>query len=267
MEASDISKIVFIGPNEAKKIGIVLDAQPRAMLINTLFAKNIPGEINLPIDEVIKSKGKTKEFSGEETLSSIPRFNDSSEIIVDNEDPGFIASKQNTISPLKRLLRIKNRNGETYEQIRMMNVPEYWQPIVNSSYYGKYIRSSVYTRGGTGDKTITWAAVIDKPGYYDIYTYIGKTGDRMLVRTGGPGAPGGPPPPEPQGNSPYQDMHFKIYHDEGVEEITVDYENAESGWNNLGRYYLSPDTAKVELTNFSAGRVVLGDAVKWVIQN
>ena len=43
MEASDISKIVVLGPAEAKKIRIILDAQPRAMMVNTLFAKNIPG--------------------------------------------------------------------------------------------------------------------------------------------------------------------------------------------------------------------------------
>ena len=267
MEASDISKIIFLGPGEARKIGIVLDAQPRAMLVNTIFARNIPGEINMPIEEIIKTKGRIKEFSGEEILTSFPLFSEPGETIVDNEDPGFRASSQNTISPLKKLLGIKNRNGETYEQIRMMNVSEYWQPVVLSSYYGKYTRSSVYTRGGTGDKIITWSAVIDKPGYYDIYTYIGKTGDRMTIRREGGGAQGVPPPPEPRGNSPYKDMHYKVYHDEGVDEITVDFENAENGWNNLGRYYLTPDTVKVELTNLSTGRIVIGDAVKWVLQD
>lgn len=86
---------------------------------------------------------------------------------------------------------------------------------------------------------------------------------------GGPAGPGGPgnQPGGQQGESPYKDMHYKIYHDEGVEEITLDYENAEGGWNSLGRYYLSPDTAKVVLTNQSAGRVVIGDAIKWVKQN
>jgi hypothetical protein len=69
-----------------------------------------------------------------------------------------------------------------------------------------------------------------------------------------------------QGEGLYKDMHFKIYHDEGVEEITFDYENADGGWNNLGRYYLSSDTAKVVLTNQSTGRIVIGDAVKWVKQ-
>ena len=54
MEATDISKIVFMGPKEAKKIGIVLDAQPRAMMINTIFARNIPGEINKPVNDITK---------------------------------------------------------------------------------------------------------------------------------------------------------------------------------------------------------------------
>jgi hypothetical protein len=80
---------------------------------------------------------------------------------------------------------------------------------------------------------------------------------------GGPGDPSG----DQKEDSPYKDMHYKIYHDEGEEEITLEYENAEGGWNNLGRYYLSSDTAKVVLTNQSAGRIVIGDAIKWVKQN
>lgn len=282
MEAADISKIVHLGPGEAKKIGIVLDAQPRAMLINTLSSKNIPGEINMPVTDIIKSKDVTKEFEGEETLSSIPLFIEPSEIIVDNEDPGFTRSQQAAPNLLKRFLGIKNRTGESYQVVNPYWAPEYWQQVVLNSYYGKYIRSSVYTRGGTGDKTISWSAIIKDPGYYDVFTYIGKTNDRMMVRTGaaargaGPGGGGGPGPgPGGQGGqmgpqvaeSPYKDFHFKIYHDEGMEEVTLDYENAEGGWNKLGTYYLSPDTAKVVLTNLTTGKVVIGDAVRWVKQN
>jgi len=268
MDASDITKIVLMGPGESKKIGIILDAQPRAMMVNTLFAKNIPGEINFPINEIIKTKGNSKEFSGEEKLSSIPPFNDPSEIIVDNEDPEFNYSKQNTSSPLKRILGIKNHEGKTYMQVSQWNIPDFWQPVVQTTYYGKYIRSAVYTFGGTGDKTVTWSAAIKEAGYYDIYCYIGKSTEGMVVRTGpggGPGSPGGQGE-NPQGDTRYKDMHYKIYHDEGVEEITLDYENAEGGWNILGRYYLSSDTAKVVLTNKSAGRIVIGDAIKWVKQ-
>jgi hypothetical protein len=263
MEASDISKIVFMNPHESKRIGIVLDASPRAMMINTLSAKNIPGEINIPINDIIKSKSGLKEFSGEETLGSMPLFTDPSEIIVDNEDSGFISSKQNTISPLKRLLGIENRKANTYMQISDWNTPEYWQPVVLTTYYGKYIRSAVYTRAGKGEKTIKWWAIIKDPGYYDIYCYIGKSVERMSVRSGSNTGSGGPAENQ-EGDDKYKDMHYKIYHDEGVEDITLDFGNAEAGWNNLGRYHLSPDTVKVVLTNQSAGRMVIGDAVKWV---
>ncbi len=279
MEASDISKIVILGPGESKRIGIVLDAQPRAMMLNYLYTKNIPGEINMPVNDIIKVKGSFREFSGEEVLSSMPAFTDPSEIIVDNEDPGFISSRQNSVSPLKKLLGIENNTGASYETIRMWNIPEYWQPVVLTSYHGNYIRSAVYTRSGTGDRSVKWITPIKEPGYYDIYCYVGKISNRMVARggagargggpggQGGQGGPGLPGVEQQAGEDQYKDMHYKIYHDEGVEEITLDYQNADGGWNVLGRYYLSPDSAKVELTNQSAGRIVIGDAIRWVKQN
>jgi hypothetical protein len=267
MEASDINKIIVLGPAEAKKIRIILDAQPRAMMVNTLFARNIPGEINLPIDEIKKIKMHVTETEGEEVLSALPPFFYPGELIVDNEDPGFNGGNHIVQSPLKNLLGIKNRRGNDYQQISIYWAPEYWQPVVMSSYYGKYIRSSVYTRSGKDDRSVAWKTKIDGPGYYDIYCYVGKTGDRMVIRTGSSAVAPPPPGNESGGENVYKDMHYKIYHDEGVEEITVDFENAEAGWNMLGRYYLSSDSAKVELTNQSSGRMVIGDAVKWVKAN
>jgi hypothetical protein len=266
MDADDITKIVFLGPNEAKKIGIVLDAEPREMMINTLFAKNIPGEINMPVNEIIKAKGDTKEFSGEETLASIPQYSDPSEIIVDNEDEGFLSSKQNTSSPLKKLLGISNEKGKTYMKISMWNTPDYWQSVVLTTYWGKYIRSAVYTRAGTGDKKITWRTIIKEPGYYDIFSYVGKTTDRMTVKNSTASGGSGESNEDRERDDTYKDMHYKIYHDQGADDVTLDYNNAEGGWNNLGRFWLSADTAKVVLTNKSSGRIVIGDAIKWVKQ-
>jgi len=266
MEASDISRIILLGPGEAKMIRIITDTQPREMLINTLFAKNIPGEISLPINEVAKPVNRPDTDEGEETLAALPPWTYPGELIVDNEDPGFDAGNTVVQPPLKKILGIKTRRGTSYEQINMFWAPEFWQPVVLSSYYGKYIRSSVFTRAAKGDKSIVWKTGLDNPGFYDVWCYIGKTGDRMVVRSGGPGGAAPPPPPgaESGGENVFKDMHYKIFHDEGVEEITVDFENAEPGWNMLGRYYISSDTAKVELTNQSSGRMVIGDAVKWV---
>jgi hypothetical protein len=264
MEAEDILKIVFLGPHEAKKIGIVLDAQPRALIVNTLFAKNIPGEITTPINDILKTKNDTKEFSGEETLASIPALSSPSEIIVDNEDPGFLTTKQSTVSPLKKLLGISNEKGKNYMQISGWNTPEYWQPVVLTSYYGKYVRSAVYTRSGVGDKKITWTTVIKDPGYYDIYSYVGKTISRMSVKNETNTGASGDSNEEREKDDSFKGLHFKIYNDQGVDDITLDYQSADGGWNNLGRFWLSADTARVELTNKSEGRIVIGDAIKWV---
>lgn len=266
METDDISKIVYMGPLEARYIGALLDYQPRTMVVNTLFSKNIPGLMSLPIDETIKSRGNIKPFEGEEVLQKLPNRYDASEIIVDNEDPGFNSGNMIDQGPLKRLFKINKRSGETYETVRTVWVPETWQPVIQSNYYGKYVLSAIYTRpSNTAERSVSWTTPIKDAGFYDIYTYIGKSSDRVTVRRGGP--EGAPPPPGANEESAYRDMHYKIYHDQGVEEITVDYENAEGGWNNLGRYYLSGDTARIELTNQSQGKVVIGDAVKWVRQD
>ena len=174
MEPSDISKIVFLNPAEAKKIGIILDYKPRAMLINTLFAKNIPGQINMPVDEIIKTNGGARPFDGEELLPKLQGFKNRSEIIVDNEDSGFISKGQVNTSRLKKILGIDGNKGDSYQRVRAFNFPEYWQPVVETYYYGDYVRSSVYTRAGTGDRQITWETIIKEPGYYDVYCYVGK---------------------------------------------------------------------------------------------
>lgn len=261
MDADDISKIVYMRPHEAKKIGIILDAEPRAMMINTLFARNIPGEIELPIPDIVKSKNANKDFKEEEILSTIPNDSDPYEIIVDNEDPGFFSSKQNTSSPLKTLLGVRNRNAGTYMKTSDWNTPEYWQPVVLTSYFGKYIRSAVYTRSGSGDKSVTWKTALTGPGYYDIYCYIGKTAERITAKDETDDRGDGN-----NRDNPYKDMHYKVYHDEGVDDISIDYEHADPEWNNLGRFYLSHDSAKVVLTNKSSGRLVIGDAIRWVRQ-
>ena len=115
-----------------------------------------------------------------------------SEILLIMKIPGFVNSNIDIQSPLKKILGVKNGRGRYLSQISLFNVPEYWQPVVQSSYFGKYVRSSVYTRGRAGDRMVTWKTIINEPGYYDIYTYMGKQSERMTTRAGIQGGPGGP---------------------------------------------------------------------------
>jgi len=262
MEAADISKIVMLEAGESKKISLTNDFQPRAMTLNTLFALNIPGTINMPVYDVVKLKKGSEVLNEEERLSDAPKFSEPDEIVTDNEDAGFSSNDMITVSPLKRLFGITNRQKDTYMQISAWNRPEYWQPVVQTSYFGKYIRSAVYKRAGAGDKSITWSAKINEPGYYDVYCYIGKSLSGRRLRTDRGGGPANTD--DDQNEARFSDLHYKVFHNDGVEEIIIEYGNAQPEWNSLGRFYISSDSAMVELTDQSEGRMVLGDAVKWV---
>jgi len=132
--------------------------------------------------------------------------------------------------------------------------PLRWEATTQSGFYGKYIRSAVYTRSGSGERKALWKAKITKKGYYDIYCHAIES--RMRRGRGRDG--------ERSASSEY--YHYTIYHDDGTDEAILDISNVEPGWNFLGTYYLSPDSAKVELTNESEGRSVIADAIKWVLQ-
>lgn len=256
MQTDDIERIVKLDAGQAKRISVILDAQPRGMFVNTLFSVNNPGELQFPLIDL--DKGKTDDIDeGEQVLDKLPLWNEENEIIVDNEDPGFRVYQEMSSGRLKEWLNIRGNDGNDYREMFIWWAPEYWQKTVQSIYYGKYVKSAVYTRSGEGERQVSWTAEIDSPGYYDVYTYIGKRGGGGFGMGRGQG----------RSRSSMADMHFIIEHDDGTEEVTLDWENAENGWNRLGSYYLSPDTARVILTNKSEGRTVNGDAIKWEKQN
>ena len=261
MEASDISKIVLLEPGQSKKISLINDFQPRVMIINTLFSRNIPGRINMPVIQTIKVKGNPT-LPDEEIITNVSKLEDPGEIIIDNEDKGFSTSNLLSESPIRKLFGITNSQSNTYKQVSQWMRPEFWQPVVQTTYFGKYIRSAVYTRAGSGDRSVTWETAISKPGFYDIFCYVGKRATMRQIRGGGPDRSGANE--EEQEDTRFKDFHYKVYHDDGADDITLEYSTADAEWNNLGRYYLSSDSAKVTLTNQSSGRLVLGDAIKWV---
>lgn len=255
MQANDVEKIVKLEAGQAKRVSVILDAQPRGMFVNTLFSVNNPGELQFPLVDV--TQGKTDDNSeGEVILDRIPLLQEENEIIVDNEDPGFRIYQVKSSGRLKEWLNIGGDNSNDYREMFIWWAPEYWVKTVQNTYYGKYVKSAIYTRAGNGEQYISWTAEIEEPGYYDIYTYIGKRGGQRVVMGRGR-----------ENRNSMQDLHFNIEHDDGTEEVLVDWENAENGWNHLGSYYISPDTTRVLMTNQSEGRTVTGDAIKWVKQN
>jgi hypothetical protein len=214
----------------------------------------------IPIDEVSEDN-RAEPRETDMVLDRMPPFTEDNEIIVDNEDPGFTFEEQIATGRLKNWLGINADDRTEFSEISSWWAPEYWQKTVRSNYFGMYIKSAHYTRSGTGERTGTWTTEITEPGYYDIYTYLqGQRrgpGARVMNNSGGGRSRRGPS---------QKDLHYIIYHDSGTDEVEVNTENAISGWNHLGSYYISGDSSSVVLTNKSEGRIVTADAIRWIKQ-
>jgi len=246
-----VERIIYMDAKQGKQVGVVLDGFPRMMMINTMIAKNLPANINQGFEEFELRRGAVP-FDGEIILDHFEPTPLPGEIIVDNEDPGFKAYNPESTSFLKRILNIgANEEEERYSVMRFWRPPTKWVASANDGFYGKFVRSAHFTRAGDGERKVSWIAEIPEPGNYEIYTHIYI--QRHRGRGGRDGRRGA--------SEKYQ---YKIFHDDGIEETVLDMENAEEGWNFLGSYYLSPDSARVELTNESPGRMVVADAIKWV---
>ena len=248
-------KLITLEPGQTKEIGVVLDDSPRMMMVNTLISKNLPASINEGFDE-LEMNEKATPFEGERILDEPIKFAMPNEIIVDNEDPGFEVTDKPTTNWLKKLLKVE-QTEEKYIGINFWRPPNQWRGTTYDDFYGKYIHSAYYVKSGDGNKRVTWKAKIEQSGSYDVYYYASN------IRTPwGRGRGRG----DRRRDEFIKEFNFKIYHDDGVDDAVLDVTESDGGWTFLGTYYISPDTARVELTDKSKGRMVVADAVKWVKQ-
>ncbi|WP_163716731.1 golvesin C-terminal-like domain-containing protein [Mangrovibacterium lignilyticum] len=243
----NITKLVHLDGDQTKEVSFLLSGTPRGATINTLASRNIPSEIRLPLDN-IEEDTKAIPFEGEKIVDTPVRIAEDNEIIVDNEDPGFEVTTNDETSLLRKLLIPEETDDEKYSGFNGWRPPRNWTLTTNSSFYGAYIRSAYYIASGNGDQVARWNIPISEPGFYDVYAYVYKE-ERRGRR-----------------NSELGEYHYIIHHDDGDEDATIDVKSAEDGWNHLGAYYFSPDTALVEMTNKNDGRIVVADAIKLIKQ-
>ncbi len=244
-----VSKLIHLEGNQTKEVSFLLSGNPRGASINTLTSRNIPSEIRLPLDNLEEDK-KAVPYEGEKIVDVPVRIAEDNEIILDNEDPSFRVTYTDETSLLRKLLIKEEVSTSKYAGFSRWRVPRNWTLTTNSAFYGAFIRSAYYIRSGDGSQVATWNIPIKEGAYYDVYAYVYK--DNRPSRRGGGDDKG--------------EYHYIIHHDDGDEEATVDLKTAEEGWNHLGAYYFSPDTAVVEMTNQSESRMVVADAIKLIKQ-
>lgn len=243
-----INKIVVLEPHQSKDLSYLLDADPRMIIINTMTSKNIP-QTMMEFFRDIEEDPKAVPFEGERISETPVVLNLPNEYVVDNEDPGFSYTKNENQSLLEKWILKENTNTSKYAGMNYWRPPTEWTAVTNSDFYGEYVRSAYYIKGGDGNMKATWRVPIPKPGYYDVYFHFYKS------RGFGRGRDRGDEKGE---------YHITIYNDDGPEESVLENQNADEGWNNLGSYYFSSDTAVIELSNKTQLRMIFADAVKLV---
>jgi hypothetical protein len=267
-----IDKILYLEPNQTKQVSYLLESDPRMMTINTLTSKNIPQVITQNFRE-IKEDPKATPFDGEKILDKPVDVALPNETIVDNEDPGFDVTGSGYHSLLQKWLLSDEAAGSRYQGYNTYHPPTKWTLTTNSEFFGRYIRSAYYIKTGDGSMKARWHVPIKEAGYYEVYYYLYRSRE-MNRRAGGPGGGGGAPGGGGGGgmggmgggNRQEQkgEYMFTIHSDNGAEETTLDNATAEDGWNHIGSYYFSPDSALIELSNKSELKIINADAVKLV---
>jgi hypothetical protein len=246
-----INKLVFLEPHQTKDLSYLLDVEPRMVILNTMTSKNIPQTLMnffRDVEEDTKALAVEKEEISDTPVQMVLP----NEIIVDNEDPGFSVTKIENVSLLEKWILKENQSESKYSGMSWWRPPSNWTLTTNSDFYGEYVRSAYYVKGGAGDLMAQWQAGLKEPGYYDVFFHVYKS--RRWRRGGGDDDNNG-------------DYNFTIYGDEGAEESTLSGRNAEAGWNLLGTYYFTGDTALIQLSNKSDGdKLLFADAIKLVKQ-
>jgi hypothetical protein len=239
MSSSDvINKMVYLEPHQTKDLSYLLNVDPRMVILNTLTSKNIP-QTMMTFFRDVEEDTKATPVEGE-TISETPvQMRLPNEVIVDNEDPQFEITKNENESLLEKWIIKEKKSKSKYNGMNYWSPPSNWTLITNTDFYGEYVRSAYYIKGGTGDLKAKWNVPLKKRGYYDVYYHIYK------ARSWGRGGD----------------------NQEGAEQTTLDGKNVEPGWYHLGTFNFTTDTAIIELSNKSdAKKLIFADAVKLVEQ-
>ncbi len=247
-----IDKLVHLEGNQTKQVSFLLEGRPRRVTIKTLTSKNIPAELGFQLDNIEEDK-KAIPYEGEQVVDVPVRIAEDNEIILDNEDKGFSFVQSEETSLLRKLLFQEDKTKNKYAGFNSYRPPRNWTATTSSGFYGKFSRSAHYIRSGEGDKKAVWKIPVKEKGFYTVYTYLSKNEQRM--------DPGHRDREEVKG-----EYEYTIHHDDGTEVALVDLKTAEEGWNNLGSFYFSPDSAVIELSNKSEARIIVADAVKIIKQ-
>ncbi len=255
------TRTLYVPPQSEMMVSLLLDDPPAQMVLDTYVSQNIPSVLNERFMELELDRGKTPSDTDVVLPFSEEDFRKEGEYIVDNEDPGFEVASGAEQNLLRRFLTGLSESDQEddvpYIGLYFWNPPGSWKPTIDGNFYGRYIHSGYYKKTGDGAQRVAWNVNLPESDDYDVYYYVEQMNMPVFMRggRGGPGAAGRPDRGE---------KHFWVHHEDGEDEVLLDLNLAEPGWNLLGTFRLSDGPNRVELTDQGTTAFVTADAVKWV---
>jgi ABC-type transport system involved in multi-copper enzyme maturation permease subunit len=264
MRASDEeeeTRTFYVPPESEMQIALLLDDAPAMMVFDTYVSQNIPSVMNERFMELELDRDKTPSDTDVVLPYNEENFRKEGEYIVDNEDPGFEVASGTEQNLLRRFLTGLSESDQEddvpYIGLYFWSPPGSWKPTIDGNFYGKYIHSGYYKKTGDGTQRVAWNVNLPESDDYDIYYYVEQMNMPVFVRgrRGGPGA---------AGRADRGEKHFWVHHEDGEDEVVLDLNLTEPGWNLLGTFRLRAGQNRVELTDQGTTSFVTADAVKWV---
>jgi ABC-type transport system involved in multi-copper enzyme maturation permease subunit len=269
---SDYSKTLLMPAETTLDVGISVDQPPALMTIETYVSQNIPASINVPFPgRQPQRKGKPFDTEISKPFDSLD-FVSSKEYIIDNQDEGFQilgTAKQGWLSRNMQKLFGTSDEESPYTGMNVYDPPAFWALSANQQFYGQIVRSAYLKKAGEGEDKVVWNVDLEEKGNYDIFFYNGiplRTQKEMLMRAAAQNQAklNATSISKGQRNRGPGKRFFLVSHQYGMEEVVIDLENAEQGWNLIGSYQLDAGPNKIEQTDKNETLYVMADAVKWV---
>ncbi len=253
---ADFSQKLLIPAMSSRYVGLVLDDPLAEMTIDTYVSQNIPSLVSHHFRDQDLRQG-AQPYSGDSLVSLGDTSPTEEGLVVDNEDSGFEIMSHTEESWLRTallsLFGVKS-SDDPYVGFNAWRPPSNWSATTDNQFFGRFIHSAYYKKSGDGDSKAAWNTRIDQAGDYDVYYYCeGQTHRPPMFRR-----------PEPGRRMDSGEKHFLVYHEDGVEEISLDLNGVDDGWNHLGTFRLAEGANRIELTDQNELEYVTADAVKWV---
>ncbi len=244
------------------QVGIVTDQPPASMTVETLVSQNIPAAIDVPFQG---KRAVREEVPFDGNISKPYERSDlfpEDEIIVDNNDPGFEIigeAKQNWLSRfLKNLFDIEEKST-VFTGMNLLSPPAFWTQSTAPDFYGEIVRSAYIKESGEGKEKVKWKTDIEKAGDYDIYFYQPFAQRMQQGVAARQAAAAGKSFRAARGTK-----YFSISVGKKIEEVEIDLNNTDLGWNLIGTFPLDTGPNTIELSDKNEAGYVVADAIKWV---